>query len=142
MKKAKPKIIFLLLTFGLLLSACLSNETSNIPAPETAPAKQDTKTPSEALDENNTSEPAAENTTDTTKYDELEIVTLLPPDGIPAIDNPVFLPADEADQEYAPDEQVIGVVFNGEARAYSINLLSGHEIVNDEVGGIKIAVTW
>jgi len=75
-------------------------------------------------------------------YGELEIVTLLPRDGIPAIDNPQFLSADEADEEYAPDELVIGVNFDGDARAYSIPLLSGHEIVNDTVGGKKIAVTW
>jgi hypothetical protein len=75
-------------------------------------------------------------------YDELEIVTLLPRDGIPAIDDPKFLSADEADEEYAPDELVIGVNYEGDARAYSIPYLSGHEIVNDTVGGRKIAVTW
>ena len=75
-------------------------------------------------------------------YDELEIVTLLPRDGIPAIDDPEFLSADEADEEYAPDELVIGVNYKGDARAYSIPYLSGHEIVNDMVGGRKIAVTW
>jgi hypothetical protein len=70
------------------------------------------------------------------------IVTLLPRDAIPAIDNPVFLSVAEADSEYDPEEQIIGVSFNGQSRAYSISLLSGHEIVNDEVGGVKIAVTW
>ena len=75
-------------------------------------------------------------------YDELEIVTLLPRDGIPAIDNPQFLSAEDADEEYAPDELVIGVNYDGDARAYSIPYLSGHEIVNDTVGGRKISVTW
>ena len=73
---------------------------------------------------------------------ELEIITLLPRDGIPAIDNPTFLSAEETDQEYDPDELVIGVEFDGDARAYSIPLLSSHEIVNDTVGGRAIAVTW
>ena len=72
----------------------------------------------------------------------LRIVTLLPRDAIPAIDNPSFLSVTEADLEYDPDELVLGVSFNGEARAYSVPLLSGHEIVNDTVGGVKIAVTW
>lgn len=72
----------------------------------------------------------------------LEIVTLLPKDGIPAIDDPVFLSTDEADLQYEPDELVIGVNFDGDARAYSIPKLSSHEIVNDTVGGRKIAVTW
>lgn len=78
----------------------------------------------------------------TRNYDDLEIVTLLPRDGIPAIDNPQFLSAEEADEEYAPDELVIGVSYDGDSRAYSIPFLSGHEIVNDTVGGRKISVTW
>ena len=78
-------------------------------------------------------------TVDVADYD---IVTLLPRDAIPAIDNPVFYEVAEANQEYADTEQVIGVVFEGEARAYSTGLLSSHEIVNDTVGGRKIAVTW
>lgn len=72
----------------------------------------------------------------------LDIVTLLPRDGIPAIDNPQFYSATEADTEYAPDELVLGVSIDGDHRAYSTGLLSGHEIVNDTVGGRPIAVTW
>ena len=71
-----------------------------------------------------------------------EIVELLPPDGIPAIDNPKFYSAEEADSEYDPNEMVLGVSINGDTRAYSTLLLDSHEIVNDEVGGRKIAVTW
>ena len=76
------------------------------------------------------------------KYEDLNIVTLLPRDAIPAIDDPQFLTVAEADAAYDPDELVIGVEFNGDARAYSVPLLSNHEIVNDTVGGVKIAVTW
>lgn len=76
------------------------------------------------------------------KYDEYDIVTLLPPDAIPAIDDPQFLTAAEANNEYDPDELVLGVFINDEARAYSVPHLSTHEIVNDTVGGRKIAVTW
>lgn len=74
--------------------------------------------------------------------DELRIVTLLPKDAIPSIDNPRFYSAAEADAEYAPEELVLGVSFDGESRAYSTALLSGHEIVNDTVAGRPIAVTW
>jgi hypothetical protein len=52
------------------------------------------------------------------------------------------LTAEEADGAYDDDELIMGVEFNGDARAYSIPLLSSHEIVNDTVGGVKIAVTW
>jgi len=71
-----------------------------------------------------------------------EIVELLPPDAIPSIDNPEFYSSEEADKEYDPDEMVLGVSINGDTRAYSTSLLDRHEIVNDEVGGRKIAVTW
>jgi hypothetical protein len=73
---------------------------------------------------------------------EFRIVTLLPKDAIPSIDNPRFYPVEDADQEYDPNEIVLGVVFDGEARAYSVNMLSSHEIVNDVVAGVPIAVTW
>ena len=76
------------------------------------------------------------------KYADFEIVTLLPRDAIPAIDNPQFLNVVDADEFYDPEELIIGVEFNGDARAYSVPFLSNHEIVNDTVGGVKIAVTW
>jgi hypothetical protein len=71
-----------------------------------------------------------------------QIVTLLPRDAIRSIDHPTFYRAAEADAEYGPDEMVLGVVFDGEARAYSTSLLSTHEIVNDDIAGRPIAVTW
>lgn len=73
---------------------------------------------------------------------DFRIVTLLPRDAIPAIDDPAFYPVEEADADYAPDELVLGVSINGDERAYSVGTLSNHEIVNDTVGGQKIAVTW
>jgi hypothetical protein len=73
---------------------------------------------------------------------DLRIVTLLPKDAIPAIFDPEFLSAGEADAYYDPNELILGVEIDGDARAYSIPLLSRHEIVNDTVGGRKIAVTW
>jgi hypothetical protein len=72
----------------------------------------------------------------------LEMVSVLPRDAIPAVDDPQVLTAHEANTQYADDEMVIGVAFNGEARAYSIPYLSRHEVINDTVGGVKIAVTW
>ena len=74
---------------------------------------------------------------------DLDIVTLLPFDGIPAIDNPGFFPdLEKANMFYKEHELVLGVEIDGDARAYSVPLLSSHEIVNDVVGGKPIAVTW
>lgn len=73
-------------------------------------------------------------------YTDDAIRTLLPFDAIPAITDPQFVSANEAKLDL--DAPVIGVTFNGESRAYSLYLLNGHEIVNDVVGGQKIATTW
>ncbi len=73
-------------------------------------------------------------------YDNDPIKTLLNFDDIPAIIKPQFVPAAKAKLD--ADAPVIGVTFNDESHAYSIYLLNGHEIVNDVVGGEKIATTW
>jgi hypothetical protein len=62
-------------------------------------------------------------------------------DGIPAIDEPRFLPAGEVDF-LEPQEPVIELVVEGEARSYPIQILMWHEIVNDVVRGVPVAVTF
>ena len=73
-------------------------------------------------------------------HDKDPIITLLKFDAIPAITKPQFVPAGKAKLD--ANTPVIGVNFNGESHAYSLYLLNGHEIVNDVVGGKKIATTW
>lgn len=71
-----------------------------------------------------------------------EIVSGGPPkDGIPPIDEPVFVQADAA-RHLDPREPVIGLIINGDARAYPIQVLIWHEIVNDTVGGRPVAITY
>lgn len=70
-----------------------------------------------------------------------KVSKLLEPDAIPAIDEPVLVKASEA-IFMADTEPVIGLVLNGEARAYSVWHLDYHEIVNDRIEGSAIAVTW
>lgn len=55
-----------------------------------------------------------------------------------------ILNASEVQDEVNDRELVLGVVFNGEARAYPINMLTGpqREIINDQLGGTSIAATW
>ena len=72
----------------------------------------------------------------------LDIITVLGKDGIPSIDNPRFVGPGEADQQMQSFERVLGVSINGDHRAYPLNMLSRHEIVNDTVGGMPVAVTW
>lgn len=71
-----------------------------------------------------------------------EIISGGPPkDGIPAIDKPSFMPAANA-TGLAPREPVIAVAFAAQARAYPLRIMIWHEIVNDTLGGVPIAVTW
>ncbi len=64
-----------------------------------------------------------------------------PKDGIPSIDNPVF--ADVQSSQFMSDsDTVIGLDVNGEVKAYPIFILVWHEIVNDNVGGIPVSVTY
>ena len=70
-----------------------------------------------------------------------EIMSGGPPrDGIPPIDNPKFVKA--ADHQLPATEPVIGVHLNGEFRAYPLRVLTWHEIVNDEINGMPITVTY
>lgn len=63
-------------------------------------------------------------------------------DGIPALKYPKRVSAKKADAFLSPEDEVLGVVRNGQAVAYPIRLLNWHEIANDEVGGIPIAATY
>jgi hypothetical protein len=64
-----------------------------------------------------------------------------PKDGIPSIDDPKFVPI-AAMTDLAPTEPVVGLMVNGDARAYPLRILTWHEIVNDVVGGIPVVVTY
>jgi len=65
-----------------------------------------------------------------------------PKDGIPAIDEPEFVSVAEADDWLGPKEPVILVVMDDVARAYPVQILMWHEIVNDEVGEVPVTVTY
>ncbi|MDX1532301.1 MAG: DUF3179 domain-containing (seleno)protein [Rhodothermales bacterium] len=65
-----------------------------------------------------------------------------PKDGIPALDRPRFVAPAEAADWIEPQEPVVALEIDGEARAYPLQILTWHEIVNDTVGGHPIAVTW
>jgi len=65
-----------------------------------------------------------------------------PKDGIPAIDRPRFVGARAALAWLKPREPVIVLRLGSEARAYPIQVLMFHEIVNDTVAGIPVAVTF
>ncbi len=62
-------------------------------------------------------------------------------DGIPALDQPGFLPAGEA-ASLDPKETVFGIVINGDARAYPESILQWHEMANDVVGEVPVTLAY
>lgn len=71
------------------------------------------------------------------------LLHVLPFDRIPALDNPQFVSAAEADKFMSKDEPLLGVFDGTVAKAYSLWHLDHHEIVNDTTPRFgPIAVTW
>lgn len=72
-----------------------------------------------------------------------EIISGGPPrDGIPSIDDPRFVTPADASGWLADKEPVIALEVGGDARAYPLQILTWHEIVNDTVGDVPVAVTF
>jgi len=65
-----------------------------------------------------------------------------PPDGIPSIDTPVFIDVVDNLDALPANEPVVLLEINGDARAYPVRVMIWHEIVNDVVGGVPVAVTY
>jgi hypothetical protein len=65
-----------------------------------------------------------------------------PKDGIPSIDDPKFVSVEEADEFLDVREPVAVVEIAGEVRGYPLQILTWHEIVNDEIAGEPVAVTY
>jgi hypothetical protein len=64
-------------------------------------------------------------------------------DGTPAIFNPKFIYAEEADKtQIKKDDRFLGYAHKGQARGYPIKILNWHEVVNDRVGGASQVVTY
>ena len=58
-----------------------------------------------------------------------------------AIVDPRFIAAEQASDKFT-NRQVLGVSIDGDHRAYAIHFIEAHEIVNDTVGGVPVAVTY
>ncbi|MEE8421869.1 MAG: DUF3179 domain-containing protein [Dehalococcoidia bacterium] len=63
-------------------------------------------------------------------------------DGIPSINDPQFISQEEAAEVLTDGSPVISLEVNGEARAYPLDILIWHEIANDTIGGVPVAVTF
>lgn len=151
-------VVVLVLIVGLAVASCVTQI-----APEPAGGSEDTETSTTAVETAGTSGAGAEASaflppedpparlmrsswsTDfsrrTVPWD--EIMSGGPPkDGIPAIDAPVTESVDAAAEWLSNRDPVILFEHNDEARAYPLAILIWHEIVNDEVGGLPVSVTF
>ena len=112
-----------------LLAACVPGATQSVP--DLSPDNPQ---------EDSTASSASPTPTVDLSLSNIPFVPLLPRDGIRPVYEPEFVEA--ADSPLQDDELVMGVAINGEAKAYSVTVLRFREMVDDELGGIPILVTW
>lgn len=65
-----------------------------------------------------------------------------PKDGIPSIDNPKFVSVEEADKWIQDNELVLAIIYKGVKRVYPLQIMVWHEIVNDNIAGDPILITY
>jgi hypothetical protein len=128
-----------------LLAACARPAAAPATAPIASTAARPSNTAPVVIDTEAPAGADSEFNTDFTKRSvpNSEILSGGPPkDGIPAIDAPAFVSIADASAWLRDNESVVRVVINGDARAYPVQILTWHEIVNDEIGGVPLAVTY
>lgn len=64
-----------------------------------------------------------------------------PPDGIPPIDEPMYLAVDDVDF-LTDNEPVLAFELDGDARAFPVQIMTWHEIVNDTIGGTPVTISY
>ena len=91
--------------------------------------------------ENATDPPVAPRGGPTAAFDRRQLIDVLPQDAIPSIDDPTFLAPTDAGW-LADRAPVAAVELDGDARAYPLQIMTQHEIVNDVIAGRPVAVTY
>lgn len=71
-----------------------------------------------------------------------EITVVLPPDMIPAVDDPSFISVDDADEWMTDDDLSAVLTLGSVIRVYPFKILVAHEIINDNVAGTPVLVTY
>ncbi|MBT3382926.1 MAG: DUF3179 domain-containing protein [Prolixibacteraceae bacterium] len=71
-----------------------------------------------------------------------EFRALLKRDGIPPIDNPKYISASDSKSQYFVHEPVIVIENKGDAKAIPLNILTYHEIVNDNIGDLFFSASY
>ncbi len=63
-------------------------------------------------------------------------------DGIPSVDHPKFISQDEAGRWLGDKEPVVALALGNDVRAYPVQILMHHDVVNDVVNGVPVVVTF
>lgn len=64
-------------------------------------------------------------------------------DGIPALVNPELVGAQNKTATYLEDDELVfGIAINGDVRAYPLRILDWHEMFNDVIGGVPVALAY
>lgn len=136
-KKLRKASRFALIAVGLLAAcapAAIQTQTIEVQPPGPTEAEN-----SPIPDPTISSSPSP-TATEERDFSDFVFVPLLPYDGIRPIYEPDFVEA--PDSPLNDDELVMGVAIQGEAKAYPVSVLRFREMVDDELGGLPILVTW
>ncbi|MCB8925841.1 MAG: DUF3179 domain-containing protein [Ardenticatenaceae bacterium] len=145
------RIIIWLLTFTLLLAACQNGSSGGqedamataVPTTETTLPDTELFTTDDRSDTLISLTQEWQTNWERRLISTEELLSGGPPrDGIPSIDDPQFVTPTEAEEWIFGNEPVIAVEINGEARAYPLQILTWHEIVNDTLGDVPIIITF
>ncbi len=144
----KQWIIFVLIS--VLAAACAPLAVGETPAVDVTDETDALPEESDAPDQLSPEEkpPAGAESQFTTDFSNrtipyTEVLSGGPPkDGIPAIDSPAYVSIADADQWLEDAEAVVVVEVDGTARAYPVQILMWHEIVNDTLNGQGVSVTY
>jgi hypothetical protein len=111
-----PEIVRVLALTGLVLAACRSAGPDGAAPPASSPTPRALVGPR-------------------------HLIPVISRDAIPSIDDPKFIPPEQAGW-LADREPVVSMEIDGDARAYPVQIMTWHEVVNDVVAGMPVAVTF
>ncbi len=143
MRPRRAHLTGLLAVAALALTACGSDSPTSAPdGPGDAAPTSETASPGEREETASALDNMRDPSFPTPLIDPDQVLSGgPPPDGIPPIDEPTFETASEIEW-LSETEPVLSLTVGGETRAYPIQVMTWHEIVNDTVGGVPVAVTY
>lgn len=133
----KSYVIISLLIASVFLLGCTQKLDNKLAGEDTSYSEEEIKTASEGQEIKTTSEGL--------KYivDPAKIIGGGPPkDGIPSIDDPKYVSVKEADEWIEDNELVLAIIHKGVKRVYPLQIMVWHEIVNDNIAGDPILITY